>query len=125
MTELLQTTARRARRAPVSRVPALMLALAATATLLSLFVPRAPAASWMGWVAPLDPLDTDPVLASLSVVGCAAIALGLIRGKRVSWWLAVATFAAALVAQATALAHPLETVVLGGALAVLVAEDDG
>ncbi len=122
MTELFQTTARRARRAPVSRMPALMLALAATATLLSLFVPRAPAASWMGWVAPLDPLDTDPVLACLSVVGCAAIALGLIRGKRVSWWLAVATFAAALVAQATALAHPLETVVLGGALAVLVAD---
>lgn len=122
MTILFRTAARRARRAPVGRLPALLLALAATGTLLGLLAPRTPASSWLDWLAPLDPLDTDPVLAGLSIIACAAIALGLLRDKRSSWWFAVATFAAALFVQAAALANPLESVALGGALAVLVAD---
>lgn len=122
MTQMPQRNARRTHRVQVRRLPALLFALAAAVVLLSIFVPRHPAVWWLSWVAPLDPLDTDRTLAFLSVVSFAAIALGLLRGKRVSWWFAVATFAAALFVQASVLDRPIGLVVLGGGLAVLVAD---
>ncbi|HEX8940756.1 MAG TPA: DUF2156 domain-containing protein [Candidatus Limnocylindrales bacterium] len=64
----------------------------------------------------------DPLLLALSAVGFWAVALGLLRGKHVSWWFAVATFALALFAQSSLLADPLESIAIGGALAVLVAD---
>lgn len=81
--------------------------------------------SLAGWLSEVAPPDADyggPALAILSAVGFGALALGLARQKRLSWWLAVATLAATLLAQASVLSHPLGVVVIGGAVAVLLAD---
>jgi phosphatidylglycerol lysyltransferase len=73
-------------------------------------------------ILPVDPADTDPTLAALSAIGLAALTIGLVRGKSGAWWLAVATLAVSLLAQAVVVSHPLVVIVIGGLLAMLLAD---
>lgn len=76
-------------------------------------------------LAGLLPVDADPraaVLAAATAISFFATAVGLLRGKRLSWWLAVVTFAGGLVTQLAFLHHPIAGLVALGILAVLFAD---
>ena len=102
--------------------PAILLALSAGASLAYLFTFLRPATEWLDGFLPVDPADADPAVAILSAVGLAALTIGLLRGKSVAWWLAIATLSVSLLGQARALSHPLVVIVIGGLLAVLLAD---
>ena len=102
--------------------PAILLALSAVASLAYLFAFLRPVAEWLDGFLPIDPADADPAVAILSAVGLAALTIGLLRGKSVAWWLAIATLSVSLLGQARALSHPLVVIVIGGLLAVLLAD---
>jgi phosphatidylglycerol lysyltransferase len=84
------------------------------------------------WLQPLDSVveaalsidmgDANPTFAILSAIGLGSLSVGLLRGKQVAWWLAVATLAAVLVGQSSILQYPLRTVAIGGVLAILLAD---
>jgi phosphatidylglycerol lysyltransferase len=103
-------------------VPALLLALLAVCSLAYFVAFLQPLTAGIDQVLPIDPGDANPGFALMSAVGMGALSVGLLRGKVVAWWLAVATLAVALLAQTGALAHPLGVVVVGGVLAVLIAD---
>jgi phosphatidylglycerol lysyltransferase len=71
---------------------------------------------------PIDVTDADPLFGALSGIGLIALAVGLSRRKRLTWWFAVATLTVALFGQAIALDHPLGVVLIGGVLGVLLAD---
>jgi phosphatidylglycerol lysyltransferase len=102
--------------------PAILLALSAVASMTYLFTLLRPATEWMDGFLPIDPADANPAVAVLSGVGLAALTIGLLRGKSVAWWLAIATLSVSLLGQARALSHPLVVIVIGGLLAVLLAD---
>jgi phosphatidylglycerol lysyltransferase len=102
--------------------PAILLALSAVASLAYLFAFLRPATEWLDGFLPIDPADANPAVAILSGIGLAALTIGLLRGKSVAWWLAIATLSVSLLGQARALSHPLVVIVIGGLLAVLVAD---
>ena len=102
--------------------PAILLAGSAIAALAYFFEFLRPLASQWDWVLPVDPADADPLIAILSAIGLAALTIGLIRGKSVAWWLAMATLSTSLLAQARAFSHPLGVIVVGGLLAILLAD---
>ncbi len=104
-------------------IPALLLAFVSVASLAYFFAFLRPLAGGVDAVLPIDPGDGSPGVALLSAVGMGALSVGLLRGKTVAWWLAVATLAAALLYQAATLAHPLGVVMVGGLLAVLLADN--
>ncbi len=71
------------------------------------------------------PLDADPraaVLAAATALSFFATAVGLLRGKQLSWWLAVMTFAGGLVTQLAFFHHPIAGLVALGVLAALIAD---
>ncbi len=68
---------------------------------------------------PFDTPAADPLIAALSAVGLAALTIGLFRGKRLAWWLAILVFAAGVPVQVLALGHTAGGVVAGIALALL------
>ncbi|MFI5258196.1 MAG: bifunctional lysylphosphatidylglycerol flippase/synthetase MprF [Candidatus Limnocylindrales bacterium] len=105
-----------------SSAPAILLAVSALAALAYFFAVLRPVADFLDGFLPVDPADADPVVAILSAIGLAAVTIGLIRGKAVAWWLAMATLAVSLLAQAQALSHPIVAIVVGGLLAVLLAD---
>ncbi|HEY5474766.1 MAG TPA: hypothetical protein VIK32_16455, partial [Candidatus Limnocylindrales bacterium] len=86
--------------------PAILLALSAVASLAYLFTFLRPATEWLDSFLPVDPADADPAVAILSGIGLAALTIGLLRGKSVAWWLAIATLSVSLLGQARALSHP-------------------
>lgn len=102
--------------------PAFLLAVSAAAALAYFFTFLRPIADGLDSILPVDPADADPTVAVLSVIGLAALTVGLVRGKSVAWWLAIATLSVSLLAQARALSHPLGIIIVGGLLAILVAD---
>lgn len=102
--------------------PAILLALSAVAASAYLFAFLQPVTEWLDGFLPIDPADANPAVAVLSAIGLAALTIGLLRGKSVAWWLAIATLSVSLLGQARALSHPLVVLVIGGLLAVLVAD---
>lgn len=105
-----------------SWAPAALLAVSAAASLAYVFTFLRPATTWLDGYVPMDPAAGDPVLAILWAIGLGALALGLIRGRSGAWWLAIAILAVTLVGQARELSHPLGILVIGGLLAVLLAD---
>ena len=102
--------------------PAVLLAVSAAVAVAYFFTFLRPVAEQLDGVLPVDPADADPTVAVLSAIGLVALTVGLFRGKSVAWWLAMATLTASLLAQARAMSHPLGVVLIGGLLAVLVAD---
>lgn len=102
--------------------PAMLLAVSSVAALAYFFTFLRPLAEQLDGILPIDPADADPTVAALSAIGLAALTVGLFRGKSVAWWLAMVTLTVALLAQARALSHPLGAVLVGGLLAVLLAD---
>jgi phosphatidylglycerol lysyltransferase len=102
--------------------PAVLLALSALLALAYFFEFLRPIAEQLDGILPIDPADADPAVAILATVGLGALTVGLVRGKSVAWWLAMATLTASLVAQANALSHPVGALLIGGLIAVLLAD---
>jgi phosphatidylglycerol lysyltransferase len=102
--------------------PALLLAVSAAASLAYVFTFLRPATKWLDGYVPMDPAAGDPLLAALWAVGLGALAVGLIRGRSGAWWLAIAILAVTLVGQARELSHPFGILIVGGLLAVLLAD---
>lgn len=103
-------------------VPAILLAVSAVAAMAYFFTFLRPLADQLDGLLPIDPADADPIVAILSAIGLAAIAIGLMRGKSVAWWLTIATLCASLMGQAVALSHPLAVLVVGAVLAILLTD---
>ena len=72
-------------------------------------------------VLPLSPDEPPVVGAMLGIITVVALAIGLRRGKRLSWELAVMVFGAAGFAQGVLLHHPVAATIAAGCVAVLVA----
>ncbi len=102
--------------------PAIFLAVTAAVSLAYFITFLRPVAEQLDGFLPVDPADANPAVAILSAVGFAALTVGLVRGKSFAWWLAMATLSASLLGQARALSHPLVVIVVGGLLAVLLAD---
>jgi phosphatidylglycerol lysyltransferase len=102
--------------------PALLLAVSAAASLAYVFTFLRPTTGWLDGYLPMDPAAGDPILAVLWAIGLGALALGLVRGRSVAWWLAIAILAVSLIGQARALSHPVGVLVIGSLLAVLLAD---
>ncbi|HEX7490826.1 MAG TPA: phosphatidylglycerol lysyltransferase domain-containing protein, partial [Candidatus Limnocylindrales bacterium] len=102
--------------------PAVMFGIVALGAMSYLFTFPRPIANAVAAVLPIDLNDADPTFGILSAVGLGALSVGLLRGKQVAWWLALATVAATLFGQSDLLQHPVRTAVVGGVLAVLVAD---
>jgi phosphatidylglycerol lysyltransferase len=102
--------------------PAILLAASAVAAVAYFFEFLRPAANALDGVLPVDPADANPTVAALSAIGLAALTIGLLRGKSFAWWLTMATLSVSLLGQAQALSHPLGIIVLGGLLAILLAD---
>jgi phosphatidylglycerol lysyltransferase len=75
-------------------------------------------------VLPLSPDGPPAFAAVLSAVALVALAIGLRRGKRPSWELAVIVFGAAAFVQAVLLRHPIAGTIAAACLAVLLARRD-
>jgi phosphatidylglycerol lysyltransferase len=75
----------------------------------------------LAWLLPVDPADVDPLEALAACVGLVALGMGLVRRKRLAWWLAVSVFGAALIDQST-VRYPVATGLALGCLAVLAAD---
>ncbi len=106
----------------LAAIPALLLALVAVASMAYFVEFLRPLATSVDSLLPIDPGDGGPAVAILSAVGLGALSVGLLNGKAVSWWLAVATFAVALLSQAVTLQRPVGDIAVGGLLAVLLAD---
>ena len=102
--------------------PAVLLAASAAAALAYFFTFLRPVADLLDGILPIDPADADPTVAVLSAIGLAALTIGLVRGKSGAWWLTMATLSVSLLAQAGELSHPLGVLVVGGLLAILLAD---
>ncbi len=68
---------------------------------------------------PFDTPSADRLIAALSAIGLTALTIGLFRGKRLAWWLALLVFAAGVPVQLLGLGHTAGGVVAGIALALL------
>jgi phosphatidylglycerol lysyltransferase len=112
----------RAARYVSASAPAILLAASAVAAVAYFFEFLRPAAELFDGILPVDPADANPTVAALSAIGLAALTIGLFRGKSFAWWLAIATLSVSLLGQAQALSHPLGVVVVGGLLAILLAD---
>jgi phosphatidylglycerol lysyltransferase len=72
-------------------------------------------------VLPLGPLEAPILGALLGAVTLVALAVGLRRGKRRSWEIAVVVFGAAAFVQGALVHHPIAAIAAAGCLALLVA----
>lgn len=70
---------------------------------------------------PVDPTTIDPLEALAAAVGLVAVGLGLVRRKRLAWWLAISVFVAWL-AEPDAIQHPFATALAVACLVVLAAD---
>jgi phosphatidylglycerol lysyltransferase len=105
-----------------SWAPALLLAVSAAVSLSYAFTFFRPATRWLDGYLPMDPAAGDPVPAVLWAVGLGALAIGLVRGRSMAWWLAIAILSVSLIAQARVLSHPVGVLIMAGFLAVLLAD---
>ena len=102
--------------------PGILLAVCTLAAIAYFFTFLRPIADALDVILPVDPADADPTVAVLAAIGLAALTIGLLRCKSVAWWLAIATLVASLLVQARALSHPLGVLLVGGLLAILLAD---
>ncbi len=111
----------RARRAgrTAGLVPRLVTVVGAFVALSDAFAFGRASLSSLQQLLPFDTPSADPLIAALSAVGLTALAVGLFRGKRLAWWLAVLVFAAGVPVQLLALGHTVGGVVAAIALALL------
>lgn len=109
---------RRAGRAALV-LPRLLVAVGAFVALSDAFAFGHASLSGLAQLLPFDVPSADPLAAVLSAVGLGALAVGLYRGKRLAWWLAILVLAAGVPVQLLALGHPNGGVVAAIALAVL------
>jgi len=104
--------------------PALALVLAAALAMLAaahLLQPGSLPERLLSAILPLSPLAPSASGAVLSAATLVALAVGLRRGRRRSWELAVIVFGAATFAQGALLRHPIAAAISGACLIVLVA----
>ena len=71
---------------------------------------------------PIDPDISEPATAAIAAIGLLGLSIGLARGKRVAWWLAMATLAAALLAQVELFKHVSAAILAAACLMVLIAD---
>jgi len=71
---------------------------------------------------PIDPDISEPATAAAAAIGLLGLSIGLARGKRVAWWLAIATLAAALLAQIELFSHLSAAILAAACLGVLIAD---
>jgi len=71
---------------------------------------------------PIDPDISEPATAAAAAIGLLGLSIGLARGKRVAWWLAIATLAAALLAQIELFKHVSAAILAAACLGVLIAD---
>jgi phosphatidylglycerol lysyltransferase len=103
--------------------PALALALAASAAVLAaahLVGPGSLAERLFDTVLPLSPVEPPAFGAALSAITLVVLAIGLRRGKRPSWELAVMVFGAAAFVQGALLHHLIAGTIAVACLAVLL-----
>ena len=100
-------------------LPRVFLALGAFVALSDAFAFGHASLSGLAQLLPFEVTSVDPLAAALSAAGLAALAVGLYRGKRLAWWLAVLVFAAGVPVQVLALGHTVGGVVAAIALTLL------
>jgi phosphatidylglycerol lysyltransferase len=100
-------------------LPRALIALGAFVALSDAFAFGKASFSSLAQLLPFDVPSADPLAAILSAVGLTALAIGLYRGKRLAWWLAILVFAAGVPMQLLALGHTAGGVVAAIALALL------
>lgn len=115
---LRPTSAGRAGRA-ARLLPRVVMGLGAFVALSDAFAFGTASLSSVQALLPFDTPSADPLIAALSAVGLAALTIGLVRGKRLAWWLAILVFAAGVPLQLLALGHTAGGVVAAIALALL------
>src|SRR5437868_7468572 len=71
---------------------------------------------------PIDPDISEPATAAAAAIGLLGLSIGLARAKRVAWWLAIATLAAALLAQIELFRHVSAAILAAACLGVLIAD---
>ena len=74
-----------------------------------------------GAILPIDPTTFDGQDALVSAVALLALAIGLSRGKKVAWYIAIAIFSSALILQLVVLGHTIAATVAAICLLSLVA----
>ncbi len=74
-----------------------------------------------GAILPIDPATFDGQDALVSAVALLALAIGLSRGKKVAWYIAIAIFSSALILQLVVLGHTIAATVAAICLLSLVA----
>ena len=107
--------------------PALALGVAAAAAMLAAVHVIAPASRperILDAVLPLSPDEPPAFGALLGIVALVAVAIGLRRGKRLSWELAVVVFGSAAFVQGVLVHHPIAATIAVGCLVMLVANRD-
>jgi phosphatidylglycerol lysyltransferase len=107
--------------------PALALGVAAAAAMLAAVHVIAPASRperILDAVLPLSPDEPPAFGALLGIVALVAVAIGLRRGKRLSWELAVVVFGSAAFVQGVLVHHPIAATIAVGCLVTLVANRD-
>ncbi len=110
--------ARAARRAG-TLLPRLVVAVGTFVALSDAFAFGQASLASVQQLLPFDTPSADRAIAALSAAGLAALTIGLFRGKRLAWWLAVLVFAAGVPVQLLALGHTAGGVVAAIALALL------
>jgi phosphatidylglycerol lysyltransferase len=100
-------------------IPVAALVLAALIGVWSVVAAWAIPARMLATVLPIDALSPDPGVTAVTAVGLLALALGLRRGKRLAWWLALVTFASALIAQLALFGHAVAAAIAGASLLAL------
>src|SRR5438552_5080866 len=71
---------------------------------------------------PIDPDISEPATAAIAAIGLLGLSTGLARGKRIAWWLAMATLAAALLAQVELFKHVSAAILAAACLGVLIVD---
>ena len=102
--------------------PVVLLVVAAAASLAYALTFLRPATSWLDGYLPLDPASSQPLAAVMWSIVLASLAVGLVRGRSMAWWLVMVVLSLGLIAQSQALSHPVGTLVIGCLLALLLAD---
>ncbi len=102
-----------------SLLPRLVMAVGAFVALTDAFAFGQASLAGIQALLPFDTPAADPLIAALSAIGLATLTVGLFRGKRLAWWLAILVFAAGVPVQLLGLGHTAGGVVAGIALALL------
>lgn len=121
----MMAAARRTSRssaAIVKPLPAALLVLAALVVAAEALAVNPRIVAIIAALLPVDIAAPDPTVAAATAFGLAALAVALRRGKRLAWWLAVATFTSGLIAQALLLGHPVGALVAAVCLLFLAAD---